>query len=205
MSSELASYKKKNGHFLESEVALRNGGIVVNNSGKIDVIEENGLRVQVKGGKKTQWSLLSENTVLKNFVGEQKKTFQNYFSFLPDDKTFFFENRNKFKNNPFAEELLKVFENDYFSLIYFFCGCKNIDVYNFYDTRDNSHIRIEKDFFTEKIKKSIVKVYITKGGKLVFSGGKKNTILFELELRKGTNHKKLLFHSPLHRIIDLFK
>ena len=57
--------------------------------------------------------------------------------------------------------------------------------------------------FFEKVKNSITRIYTTPGGKFVIAGGKKDIILFELELRKGTNHKKVLFHSHLSRIIDV--
>ena len=64
---------------------------------------------------------------------------------------------------------------------------------------------LDKYQINDKIEKSIKRVYTTPGGKFSIAGGDKDVLLFELELRKGTNHKKVLFHSHLSRIIDVVK
>ena len=80
-----------------------------------------------------------------------------------------------------------------------------VDLFHLTDIRDDESYQVSANDFFESIENAITRIYTTSGGKFVIAGGIKDTILFELELRKGTNHKKVLFHSHLSRIIDVVK
>jgi hypothetical protein len=69
-------------------------------------------------------------------------------------------------------------------LVDYFCGTSIVDYLVILDSRNNRWMEKEMVEFRDKIKNNIKEVYTTPGGKLVFKGGDKNTILFELELRK---------------------
>jgi len=205
MTSEKAKEKKYKGHQNENIVAKLENGIVIHGRGKIDVRTCEGT-LSCKQGKKTQWALYCLATMLSGpWSEEQKKSITDYINFLPDSPEFYLDNRDIYRNNPYAENLYNQFSKKIMDLIKFFCGEGKIDIFHLTDNRDNKIYKINSENFFDKISKSISRVYITKGGKLVIAGGAKNLILFELEMRKGTNHKKILFHSPLSRIIDIMK
>jgi len=205
MTSEEAQEKKYEGHEHEKRVAKSENGIVIPGQGKIDVITPEG-RLSCKQGKKTQWGLYCLETMISGpWSDEQKRSISDYFNFLPDSVEEYLRNRDFFRNNPFAQTLFNQFNNKVMDLIKFFCGEGKIDIFHLTDRRDGKIYKISSEVFFNKISKSIKKVYTTKGGKLVIAGGEKNLILFELEMRKGTNHKKILFHSPLSRVIDIVK
>lgn len=205
MTSQEAREKKIRGHENENLVALLENGVVIPGQGKGDVITNEGI-LSCKQGKKTQWALYCLETMLTGpWSKEQKICISDYVNFLPDSVDEFLQNRDSYRNNPFAEILLNQFNNKVMDLIKFFCGEGKIDIFHLTDRRDGKVYKIPSKVFFKKISESIKKVYITKGGKLVISGGEKNLILFELEMRKGTNHKKILFHSPLSRVIDIVK
>ena len=127
-------------------------------------------------------------------------------NFIPSDKNEWVKNRTHYSVNPNAANLVEVFKNNPMKLINYFCGVDVIDYLVTLDSRTNTWEETPMNVFAKKIKSLIKNVYYTPGGKLVISGGVKNTILFELELRKGKSvHKRILFHSILHRIIDCIK
>jgi hypothetical protein len=117
----------------------------------------------------------------------------------------YLEKKETFKKNIHVLDVFNEFHDKPMELIKFFCGDNKVDYFTLIDNRDGKTYCLDAKTFFEKIDKSITKVYTTDGGKFVISGGKKNIILFELEMRKGTNHKKILFHSHLSRIIDVVK
>jgi hypothetical protein len=91
-------------------------------------------------------------------------------------------------------------------LIKYFCGYDEVDYYTLMDNRDGTQLCVAKDDFFNKIEESITRVYTTEGGKFSIAGGRKDVLLFELELRKGKNsHRSILFVSTLKQIIDIFK
>jgi hypothetical protein len=205
MTSEQASERNLAGKRRELERAKKiEGSLVIKGRKKPDILRKDGKTESVKGGTKTQWALYGLNTILSsNFNNTEKKHFSDYINFLPDDINSFQENRDLYKKNPFVKELYDDFKGKPIELIKYFCGYGQVDIYTFIDERDNFTHCTNSETFFDKIEKSIKNVYTTEGGKLVISGGKKNTILFEMEIRKGSNHKKLLFHSILSRIIDV--
>lgn len=206
MTSEQAREKKIIGHINEGIVAEEICGIVLGGNQKGDIKNSENKIISAKTGTKTQWSLYCEKTMINyNWNENQKRALTNYINFLPDSKEEYENNRDKYKINPYASEIYNAFKNNYMELIKFCCGYDKIDFFHFTDIRDNKTYQVTKTIFFEKIKKSINRTYITPGGKFVIAGGEKNIILFELELRKGTNHKKMLFHSHLSRIIDVMK
>jgi hypothetical protein len=136
---------------------------------------------------------------------KQRKSIEDYIDFLPDSKWDYERDTHKYKKNPFAQNLYEAFNDDPMKLIRFFCGFGKVDAFHLTDIRDNKTYQIPSNIFFNKIENSIQRIYVTPGGKFVIAGGPKNIILFELELRKGSNHKKTLFHSFLPRIIDIVK
>ncbi len=206
MTSEQARKKKLMGHNNENIVAVEVGGVVLGGNDKGDIRDSDNKIISAKTGTKTQWSLYCENTMLSGDWDElQKKSLIDYINFLPDSKDEFENNRVIYKKNPHASNLYDAFKNDYMELIKFCCGHGKVDLFHLTDIRDSKTYQVPSNDFFDSIKESITRTYITPGGKFVIAGGKKNTILFELELRKGTNHKKVLFHSRLSRIIDVVK
>lgn len=206
MTSEQARIVKSNGHHNEYMVAEKLGAIVIKGNGKGDIKIKDKEVGSVKTGKKTQWGLYCLATTINwRWTEQQKSSLVNYFNFLPDSKYDYLNNRQKYKNNSAAIEVYDSFHDRPMDLIKFFCGEGKVDFFHLTDIRDNREYRINSTDFFNKIEKSIVRTYITNGGKFVISGGEKNIILFELEMRKGTNHKKILFHSLLSRIIDVIK
>ena len=210
MTSEEASANKKNGHdreLLRTDL-LGEGAIVLTGTGKVDIVRKDGKTESVKGGKKTQWALYTLNRIVSDEVFSEYESFviSQWVNFLPDDKKEWEENRSKYKLNPHAVLLVDTFKEKPIKLINYFCGVGVVDVLVTMDNRDNAWMETPMHHFSKKISESIKNVYFTKGGKLVIKGGKKNIILFEMELRKGKgSHKRVLFHSHLHRIIDCLK
>lgn len=207
MTSEQASERNLAGKQRENQRAQQlNGSQVVKGRKKPDIQRKDGKTESVKGGKKTQWALYSTSTIQTSvFNKTQKDVILKYMNFLPDDVKSFQDNRNLYKINPYAQELFQEFATQPMELVKYFCGYGQVDFFTLMDDRDGQTHCIDSDLFFKKLKNSIKRVYTTKGGKLVISGGEKNTILFELEMRKGTNHKRILFHSLLSRIIDVVK
>jgi hypothetical protein len=209
MTSEMASFKKKEGHKREyvRSAQLGDGAIVIKGNLKPDIIRPDGLTESVKGGKRTQWALYSINRIVaSNLPNESKEAFNNWVNFLPKDKTEYLKDTKKYSNNPNVSELYEIYKDSPSDLIKYFCGYNEINYYTLMDCRDETQLVIEKEEFFNKIEKSITRVYTTKGGKLSISGGKNDVLLFELELRKGMNsHRSILFVSTLKHIIDIFK
>jgi hypothetical protein len=210
MTSKEASIKKKSGHDREKQrtQVLGEGSIVISGTGKTDVIRKDGKKESVKGGKKTQWALYSLYRIVTDnfFTEEEIRVISKWVNFLPDSKTEWEVNRSKYRNNPNAEELVNTFKTNSIKLINYFCGVNLVDLLVTLDNRNNTWKETPMDEFSDKISKSIKSVYFTPGGKLVIKGGDRNVILFEMELRKGKGaHKKVLFHSKLHTIIDCLK
>jgi hypothetical protein len=206
MTSEQASQKKLMGHQNEEIVANEVGGVVLVGNKKGDIRTSENKIISAKTGTKTQWALYCENTMISGDWNEtQKKSLIDYINFLPDSKEDYKKNRIKYKINHRASELYDAFKYDYMGLIKFFCGWGKVDLFHLTDIRNNERHQISPNDFFENIENSITRIYTTPGGKFVIAGGRKDTILFELELRKGTNHKKVLFHSHLSRIIDVVK
>ena len=207
MTSEQASERNLAGKKRENQRAQQlNGSRVVKGRKKPDIERKDGKTESVKGGKKTQWALYCLSTIQSSVFSEtQKNVILKYMNFLPDDINFFEGNRHLFKNNPYVKDLFQEFETQPMNLVRYFCGYGQVDFFTLIDNRDGQTYCVNSDTFFDKLEKSIKRVYTTKGGKLVIAGGEKNTILFELELRKGSNHKRILFHSLLSRIIDVVK
>jgi hypothetical protein len=206
MTSVQARQKKLIGHKNEDIVANEVGGVVLSGNKKGDIRTSEDKIISVKTGTKTQWSLYCENTMISGDWNEaQKQSLIDYINFLPDSKEEYKNNRTKYKTNPFVSELYNAFKYDYMGLIKFFCGHGKVDLFHLTDIRNNESYQISSNDFFENIESAITRIYTTPGGKFVIAGGRKDTILFELELRKGTNHKKVLFHSHLSRIIDVIK
>jgi hypothetical protein len=206
MTSEQARDKKIAGHKNEDIVAEQFNGVVLKGTGKVDIQTPNGENISCKRGKKTQWSLYCKDTMLNNVWNQsQKVALEKYIDFLPESAVEYKQNRQLYKINPYSQELLDNLKDSPMELIKFCCGYGKIDYYHLTDDRTNQPYMISSTDFFNKIEKSIKDVYRTNGGKIVISGGEKNTIIFELELRKGTNHKKVLCHSLLGRIIDIVK
>jgi hypothetical protein len=206
MTSEQASQKKLMGHQNEEIVANEVGGIVLVGNKKGDIKTFEDKIISAKTGTKTQWSLYCENTMISGDWSEiQKKSLIDYINFLPDSKDEYENNRTQYKKNPYVSELYDAFKYDYMGLIKFFCGYGKVDSFHLTDIRNDESYQISSNDFFESIENAITRIYTTPGGKFVIAGGKKDIILFELELRKGTNHKKVLFHSHLSRIIDVVK
>lgn len=207
MTSEDASNKKKGGHKREKVRAelLGEGAEVISGTGKADIIRGDGKTETVKGGKKTQWALYSLNRLVTDEVFSEKEIscIQEWVNFIPDDKNEWKKNRNDYKINRNAEKVYEIFKNNPLKLISYFCGVNIVDILSILDSRTNEWKEVTMEEFSEKISRSIKRVYFTEGGKFVIAGGEKNIILFEMELRKGgTHHKRILFHSLIHRIID---
>ena len=206
MTSEQARQKKIMGHINENIVAEEVCGIVLGGNKKGDIKNSENKIISAKTGTKTQWSLYCEKTMIDGDWNEiQKKSLIKYINFLPDSKEEYENNRDKFKINPYVVNLYEAFKYDYMKLIKFFCGYGKVDLFHLTDIRNEERIQITSNDFFNNIENAIKRVYTTNGGKFVIAGGEKNIILFELELRKGTNHKKVLFHSHLSRIIDVLK
>ena len=206
MTSEQARQKKLIGHNNENIVANEVGGIVLTGNKKGDIRTFEDKIISAKTGTKTQWSLYCENTMISGDWNEiQKKSLIDYINFLPDSKEDYENNRAKYRVNPYASDLYSAFKHDYMKLIKFFCGYGKVDLFHLTDIRDDESYQVSANDFFESIENAITRLYTTSGGKFVIAGGIKDTILFELELRKGTNHKKVLFHSHLSRIIDVVK
>lgn len=207
MTSKQASERNLAGKKREKERKNQlPGSEVVTGRKKTDLKRIDGKTESIKGGTKTQWGLYSLRTIANCALNEkQKLVLLEYMNFLPDDKNEYLENREKYKNNPHAYQVLQEFSVAPIDLIKYFCGYGEIDYFTLIDKRDNMTYCIDSHDFFNKIEQSITNVYITDGGKLVIAGGEKRTILFELEMRKGSNHKKILFHSILSRIIDVVK
>lgn len=206
MTSEHAKHVKKYGHHNEHIVAEKYGAAVIKGNGKGDIKINQSEVGSVKTGKKTQWGLYCLRTTLSwQWTTEQENSLSKYFNFLPDSKYEYFNNRDKYRNNTASIDVYNSFHNKPMDLIKFFCGYGKVDFFHLTDIRDKQEYRINSTDFFDKIEKSIKRTYITEGGKFVISGGDKDTVLFELEMRKGTNHKKILFHSLLSRIIDVVK
>lgn len=206
MTSVQARQKKLTGHQNEDIVANEVGGVVLSGNKKGDIKTSEDKIISVKTGTKTQWSLYCENTMISGDWNEaQKQSLIDYINFLPDSEEEYKNNRTKYKTNPYVSELYNAFKYDYMRLIKFFCGHGKVDLFHLTDIRNNESYQISSNDFFENIENAITRIYTTPGGKFVIAGGRKDTILFELELRKGTNHKKVLFHSHLSRIIDVIK
>jgi hypothetical protein len=210
MTSEVASQKKKSGHAREQVrlSQLGEGSEIIKGTGKADIRRHDGLFESVKGGKKTQWALYTIDRVTEDryFTQEENEVLQKWVDFIPTDKDEWVKNRSFYSLNPNAANLFEVFKNNPMKLINYFCGVDVIDYLVTLDSRTNTWEETSMEVFADKINNAIKDVYFTPGGKFVISGGEKNTILFELELRKGKSvHKRLLFHSILHRIIDCIK
>jgi hypothetical protein len=207
MTSEKASERNLAGKQREKQRAKQlNGSRVIKGRKKPDLQREDGKTESVKGGKKTQWALYCLSRIQSSVFSEtQKNVILKYMNFLPDDVDFYKSNKDLFKNNPYVENLFEEFSDKPMELVKYFCGYGQVDFFTLIDDRNNETYCVSSNVFFEKLEQSIKKVYTTNGGKFVIAGGKKNTILFELELRKGTNHKKILFHSHLSRIIDVVK
>lgn len=210
MTSEQASDKKKDGH--KREVVrlkqLGEGSVIVKGTGKPDILRNDGLTESVKGGVKTQWALYSLSRIINDtkFDESEVNALTKWVNHIPDDKKEWEKNRHLYSTNPNVKFLLDVFKDNPIKLVEYFCGVNDVDYIVILDSRDNVWKEILMTDFRDKIKSSIKDVYTTEGGKLVISGGDKNIILFELELRKGKgSHKRILFHSLLHRIIDCLK
>ena len=207
MTSEVASIKKKSGHkreILRVEI-LGEGTQVITGTGKPDVIRKDGKTESIKGGKKTQWALYTLNRIVTDnfFTEDEVYVISKWVNFLPDCKNEWSKNRDNYRNNPNAEELVNIFKNNPMKLVNYFCGTNLVDFLVTLDSRNNKWNEISMNEFSDKISNSIKSVYFTLGGKLVIRGGEKNIILFEMELRKGNgSHKRVLFHSKLHTIID---
>ena len=210
MTSEQASNKKKDGH--KREVVrlkqLGEGSVIIKGRGKPDILRNDGLTESVKGGVKTQWALYSLSRIINDtkFDESEVNALTKWVNHIPDDKKEWEKNRHLYSINPNVEFLLEQFKDNPIKLVEYFCGVNDVDYIVILDSRDNVWREILMTDFRDKIKSSIKDVYTTEGGKLVISGGDKNIILFELELRKGKgSHKRILFHSLLHRIIDCLK
>ena len=207
MSSEQASEKKKGGHNREELRAeiLGPETIILTGVTKPDLVRPDGLSESVKGGKKTQFALYTLNRIISDntFSKKQYEKFIDWVNFIPDNKKEWEKNRILYKKNVKVIELFNEFVNHPMKLVNYFCGKNQIDFLSILDSRNNEWLTIKMSDFLKKIEKEIKNVYYTKSGSLVISGGKKNLILFVMELRKGkSHHKKILFHSNLHRIID---
>ena len=210
MTSEVASQKKKSGHKreqLRSEL-LGEGAQVIVGTGKGDILRVDGKIESVKGGKKTQWSLYCLDRIQTDnfFSKEEMNAISSWVNFLPNDKNEWEINRSIYRFNKNVQGIYEEFKNNPIKLVNYFCGVSLVDFLVTLDSRNNTWTETTMSEFSEKILKSIKNVYTTKGGKLVISGGEKNTILFEMEIRKGNgSHKRVLFHSHIHRIIDCLK
>lgn len=210
MTSEEASEKKLKGH--EREYVrikqLGKNAQVIKGTGKADILRPDIKTESVKGGIKTQWALYCLSRVISDayFTQSELDSFTKWVNHIPDNKDEWEKNRKYYSLNPNAEDLVAMFKDEPTKLIKYFCGVDDVDYLVTEDTRDGVWRETLFTDFLNKIKENIKKVYFTPGGKLVISGGDKNIILFELELRKGKNsHKRILFHSRLHRIIDCIK
>ena len=210
MTSEQATDKKISGHLIEEEFVFRNGGEVLKGTGKVDVTNQYD-NYSIKRGKKVQWALLSQNTVLSDFLsnGLQVREITNYFDFLPE-KSEYIQNKHKYKKNIHAEELSKFVSSNIKDILNIFITKDGqVNKLAFYDDRTESNGFGSGNFFIFNAQDSIKtlcemtkEVYFTPGGKVVIKG---DLQLFEIELRKGTNHKKLLVHSHTRRILDILK
>lgn len=210
MTSEQASKKKLKGHAREMirKTQLGEDSKLIKGTGKADILRGDGTTESVKGGKKTQWALYCINRILCDgyFTTQETEAIIKWVNHIPDDKNEWEKNREYYSLNPNAVGLVEIFKNNPMKLINYFCGIDVVDYLVTEDNRDGVWREISMEEFSNKIKENIKKVYYTDGGKLVISGGVKNNILFELELRKGKNsHKGILFHSPLPKIIDCIK
>lgn len=211
MTSEVAFNVKSKGHTRELIRKEQLGGNtkIIKGTGKPDILRGNdGKTESVKGGKKTQWALYCLNRVItdKYFTSKELDVITKWVNHIPDDKNEWEINRKYYSLNPHAINLVETFKDEPTKIIKYFCGVDIVDFLVTEDYRDGVWRETPMTDFLNKIKENIKKVYCTKGGKLVISGGVKNTILFELELRKGkSSHKYILFHSHLHRIIDCIK
>jgi hypothetical protein len=210
MTSEVASQKKKLGHKREQSrlYQLGEGAEIIKGTGKSDIKLQDGLTESVKGGKKTQWALYTIKRIIDDNYFDEKEidVIKDWIEFIPDDKNEWKINRQHYSINPNVDNLVQEFTDKPMKLIKYFCGVHQVDYLVTHDSRTNEWNQIPMIDFAQKIENNIKNVYSTKGGKLVISGGEKNVVLFELEIRKGNSaHKRILFHSLLHRIIDCMK
>lgn len=210
MTSEMASQKKKMGHTRERSrlSQLGEGAEIIKGNGKVDIKRQDNLTESVKGGKKTQWALYTIKRITEDNFFDDKEigVIKNWVDFVPDNKDEWKINRDQYSVNPNVNELVDEFKYKPIKLIKYFCGVNEVDYLVTLDSRTDEWKQTPMEEFVQKIEKNIKNVYSTKGGKLVISGGEKNLILFELEIRKGNlAHKRILFHSLLHRIIDCIK
>ena len=209
MTSEMASLKKKLGHSREHNrlSKLGDGAVIIKGTGKADILRSDGKTESIKGGVKTQWALYRLNRIIQDgfFSKEEIDVIEKWVNFIPDNKIEWKKNRTYYSKNPRSIELTNIFKNNPIKLVNYFCGVNIVDYLITEDKRDGIWRETPMVEFSDIIKRNIKDVYNTDGGKLVISGGVKNTILFELEIRKGTSHKGILFHSQLFRIIDCIK
>lgn len=210
MTSTQASVKKLSGHAREKVRIgqLDENAQVIKGTGKADILRGDNKTESVKGGKKTQWALYCLDRILTDgiFTQEENDVITKWVDFIPNDKEEWSRNRKHYSVNPNVVELVNIFKSNPMKLVNYFCGVNIVDYLVTEDKRDGVWRQTSMNDFSNIICSSIKDVYHTEGGKLVISGGKKNTILFEMELRKGKgSHKRILFHSPLFKIIDCLK
>lgn len=208
MNSDMARQKKLDGHTNESNYAENNGGQVIKGNGKIDIKNQNG-SLSLKSGVKTQWALYSQGRIKKDnpFSKDQMDSLNKWIDFIPN-KSEWEKNPKLYSLNKEVNGLYDNFKDDPMLLIKYFCGLQIVDMIVITDIRDGKVYEIPVNTFETNISKSIKSVHFTKGGKFVIKGGnrrKNGTNLFELELRKGTSHKYVLFHSRLDWILDCVK
>jgi hypothetical protein len=199
MTSEMASQKKTMGHTRERIrlSQLGEGAEIIKGNGKVDIKRQDNLTESVKGGKKTQWALYTITRIDGDNFFDDKEigVIKNWVDFVPDNKDEWKINREQYSVNPNVNKLVDEFKNKPIKLIKYFCGVNEVDYLVTLDSRTDEWKQTPMEEFIQKIEKNIKNVYSTKGGKLVISGGEKNLILFELEIRKGNlAHKRILFH-----------
>ena len=209
MTSEMASHKKIKGHAREKmrKIMLGEGAEIIEGNGKSDIKKKDGKTESVKGGKKTQWALYGLLRMVNDdlFGKEELSAIERWVNFIPE-KEEYFKNKSLYSNNPNAIDVYNVFKDNPIKLVDYFCGVNLVDYLVILDERTNEWLEFTMNEFSKKIKQNIKRIYFTSGGKIVIAGGPKDVILFEMELRKGENsHKRILFHSKLHTIIDCIK
>jgi hypothetical protein len=170
MTTEQARRVKILGHTNENIVAEKIGGQVLGGRVKGDVRDAKNEILSVKTGKKTQWALYCKTTMINSDWNEkQRKSIEDYIDFLPDSKWDYERDTHKYKKNPFAQNLYKVFNDDPMKLIRFFCGFGKVDAFHLTDIRDNKTYQVPSNIFFDKIEKSIQRIYVTPGGKFVIA------------------------------------
>lgn len=209
MTTEQASQKKKYGHIIEEVYAIRTNGKVIKGTSKTDVEDISGNN-SIKTGNKTQWALLSQNSIVREFLENNISIDEvnNYFNFIPSREEYL-KNKNLYKFNPHAKDLRNVIETNikkFLNIIITKNG--QINKISFYDSRtetdtetyNGNFFRFDASDVIDAIISSIKEIYTTPGGKVVIKG---DLQLFEIELRK--DKKNLLIHSKTKRILDLLK